>query len=561
MIHRLTIATLAMALMASSGGAAFAAPADFDPGFGQNGTVTLDSELVRSLALQPDGRILVAGDVVTNTPGDTDGVVYRLNSAGSLDPTFATGGARRLEELNGGAYALALQPDGKSLVAGYTSSDGLVSRLDAGGLTDQGFGQNGSFAIDSGGYERIYSMALQPGDAKILVAGQTTDMTGTTGAVVYRLNANGSLDNGFGQGGTSRIDPVGTAYAVAVQPDGKVLVAGSATVNDTGNAVVHRLNPNGSPDTGFGQGGRLGLGAGDALALALQPDGKIVIAGDADVSATDADAVVHRLNPNGTLDPTFGQSGRVAIDDGGLNVAYAAGLQPDGKILVAGGGIAAGNTDATVYRLNPDGSLDPGFAGDGTLRIDSGVGEVADAIALQGDGQIVVGGVIVSGLSQSAVIYRLRGGDPASASSSSVAPSSPSAPVLGRLRISPSAFRAAARGPSVLPASRGGGALVSFTLDRRASVRLTVERAGSGRRVGGRCVKHTRANRGKRRCTRYVALASSFTRQSVAGANRFRFSGRSSARRLRSAGYRLVAVPRADGLRGERKRVRFRVNR
>jgi len=132
--------------------------------------------------------------------------------------------------------------------------------------------------------------------------------------------------------------------------------------------------------------------------------------------------------------------------------------------------------------------------------------------------------------------------------------------VLGRLRISPSAFRAAARGPSVLRAGRGGGALVAFTLDRRASVRLTVERAGSGRRVGGRCVKHTRANRGKRRCTRYVALAGGFTRQSVAGANRFRFSGRLSARRLRSAGYRLVEVPRADSLRGERKRVRFRVN-
>ena len=99
---------------------------------------------------------------------------------------------------------------------------------------------------------------------------------------------------------------------------------------------------------------------------------------------------------------------------------------------------------------------------------------------------------------------------------------------------------------------------MSFTLDRAARVRFAVERATSGRRVGARCAKPTRSNRGKRRCTRYTALGG-FLGRGVAGANRLRFSGRLNARRLRSAGYRLVAIPSADGLRGNAKRVRFRV--
>jgi uncharacterized delta-60 repeat protein len=315
-------------------------------------------------------------------------------------------------------------------------------------------------------------------------------------------------------------------------------------------------------DPTFGQGGKLALGDdgggdGSALALVRQPDGKNVVAG-----SDGRHAVVHRLNPDGMLDPTFGQSGRVGIDDGGPNVAYTAALQPDGKILVAGAGVSGDNTDAVVYRLDRDGSLDPGFDGDGALRIDGGGGEAADALAVQPDGKVLVGGLSITGLTQTAVIYRLQGGDPAPRAQGSTqagAVTSPRrAPVLG-LRISPPAFRAVGRGPSVLPATRSGGALVAFTVDQAANVRFVVERAASGRRVGGRCVKPMRSNRGRRPCTRYTKLAAGFTRQGVAGANRLRFTGRLSGRRLRPAGYRLVATPSADGRRGAAKRTRFRI--
>ena len=102
--------------------------------------------------------------------------MYRLNRSGSLDPTFALGGARPLEGMNNGALALALQPDGKVLAAGYTSSDAIVYRLNADGTSDQSFDEDGVAVIDSGGVERVYALALQP-DGKILVSGET-DSTG-----------------------------------------------------------------------------------------------------------------------------------------------------------------------------------------------------------------------------------------------------------------------------------------------------------------------------------------------------------------------------------------------
>jgi uncharacterized delta-60 repeat protein len=113
---------------------------------------------------------------------------------------------------------------------------------------------------------------------------------------------------------------------------------------------------------------------------------------------------VFRLHSNGTLDPALGQGGRLRIDDSPTNGAYAAAPAPDGKLLVAGVTIAGDNADAVVYRLNRDGSLDPGFDGDGARRIDGGGGEVAQALAAQRDGRIVVAGGSISGLSQRAVV-------------------------------------------------------------------------------------------------------------------------------------------------------------
>jgi uncharacterized delta-60 repeat protein len=573
-VRRIAIVALGIGLPALSQGVALAAPADLDAGFGQNGRLTLDSDIAYSLALQHDGKIIVGGEATSaTTPSMRDGAVHGLNSSGSPDGTFGAGGAVRLGGTFSGGYAVTPQPDGNILSVGYTANDARVTRLEAGGSFDQGFGSGGSVDLDSGNYERAFALALQPGDGKVLVAGATiTAGAGPSIPVVYRLTPGGDLDDGFASGGTARLEVggYGAAHALAVQPDGKILVAGSIETNGNTNAVVYRLNPDGTPDSSFGRGGKREVDA-DAfdygVALARQSDGRIVlVTSSSDATFATGDVIVYRLNANGTPDPSFGQGGKSRIVDDGTNAAGAAALQVDGKIVVAGARIAGNDVDAVVYRLNRNGSPDPGFDGDGALRIASTAAEVADALAVQADGRIVVAGVSQSGLTQRAVVYRLQGGEPVSATpappaSPTPAASPPGAPVLDRLRITPSTFRAATKGASAVPAARRGGAVVSFKLNRAASVRFAVERAGRGRRIAGRCVRATLGNRAKRSCTRYTRLAGGFSQAGVVGSNRFRFTGRVGGRPLRPAGYRLVATSTADGLRGDAKRVRFRVKR
>jgi uncharacterized delta-60 repeat protein len=557
--RRVALATLAFAL---SAGVAHAAPGDLDPSFGQGGRVGIVSggaEYAVALAIQADGRIVVAGHSAANAVGEA--VVYRLNPDGSLDRTFNGNG--RLGIAGGGgdsATAVAVQRDGKILVAGYTFADNTVNaivyRLNPNGSFDASFGNDGARRIVSSAGEGARALALQS-DGKIIVAG---DAAGD--AVVYRLNPDGSSDQTFNGNGRLAIDGSDFANSVALQPDGRIVVAGRMTdAAGKSDAAIYRLDPDGSFDPTFNGNGRLGIDAGgfdEADVLALQPDGRIVVAGSTSVNAA---AAVWRVAPNGSLDPSLDGDGALRLDDGADAFALGLALQPDGKIVVAGSTTVNDNGDPVVHRLNPDGSVDAGFGRAGKVGIDEGANEYAYAMALQTDGKVVVAGETSRG--NDAVVYRLQGGGAPGAApkAPAVAASRARAPVLAGLRISPRAFRAARSGPAVAPAARRGGALVSFGLDRAATVRLGVESASRGRRAGGRCVRPTSSNRGKRPCTRYSAVAGSFTHRGAAGANRLRFSGRVSARRLRPGRYRLVATPSTDGLRGDAARASFRVMR
>jgi uncharacterized delta-60 repeat protein len=504
------------------------APADLDQGFGRNGRQTLDpSDLVRALALQPDGRILVGGDAPTGGMPDHEGVVYRLDPSGTHDPTFAPPHLT----LEAGAAALGLQPDGRILAAGSSQGNAAVYRLTAQGIPDATFDDDGLVVIDSGDHENLLALALQP-NGKILVAGGLFSVADGGDPVVYRLNRDGSLDSDFGDAGRARIEGSadGKAVALAVQADGKILVAGVSVSSGDGDAVVHRLNANGTLDRGFGENGTFVADEGNgefAYALALQADGRSLLVGASTRLNNTATTFVYRLRTDGTPDPSFGSAGRIVIDDGPVTAGMAAALQPDGKLLVTGFAFDDPDYDVVAYRLNPDGSRDGGFGADGGLRIAGANAEAATAVAVQHDGKVILGGVASSGITRRALLYRLQGGEPIAPS-----PVTPAAPVLGRLRITPSAFRVAR------PAS------VSFTLDRAASVRFAVTRC---------------ARVAKRRCVRYRLLRGGFTRQGTPGGNRFRLSGRINGRRLRAARYRLIATPVADGLRGDPKRTRFRV--
>ena len=341
-----------------------------DPTFNTTGTVRAfisggnsSDDKAHSVAIQSDGKMVVAGYSEDNS-GNYAFAVARYNAAGSLDSTFGTNGSTRTF-ISGGnsnddeAYSLAIQSDGKIVVAGY-SCDGshdafAVARYDATGSLDSTFGTNGSTrTFISGGnstYDLAYSVAIQS-DGKIVAAGYSYDGSGYAFAVA-RYNATGSLDPTFNTTGTVRTFISGgnsdddEAHSVAIQSDGKIVAAGYSYDGSGGAFAVVRYNTNGSLDNTFGTNGstRTFISGGnsnddEAYSLAIQSDGKIVAAGYSYDGSGYAFAVA-RYNADGSRDSTlFGSNGstRSFISGGNstYDLAYSVAIQSDGKIVAAG---------------------------------------------------------------------------------------------------------------------------------------------------------------------------------------------------------------------------------
>jgi len=266
---------------------------------------------------------------------------------------------------------------------------GLALQKSDGTGLETTFANQGLAVTDFGGDDVATSMALQA-DGKILVAGYST--TTSTSFALARYLAGGTLDASFGTGGlvTTPFSGEAYAYAVALQPDGKILLAGFVSAASGFDFALARYEADGSPDAGFGTGGRqvFNFGVTDALyALALQADGSIVAAGN-----VDQDLAVLRLQPNGSADASFGTGGlrRITLDDGAQ--ANAVVIQPDGKIVASGYVMHAAGTDAVIIRLETDGDPDAGFNGTGSVRLDINEVENAYALLLQADGKILAGG-------------------------------------------------------------------------------------------------------------------------------------------------------------------------
>jgi uncharacterized delta-60 repeat protein len=371
----------------------------------------------KAVAIQPDGKIVVAGSVFgsSSAPGVSDFAVARYNSDGSLDATFGTDGKVQIDFATSydETSALALQPDGKIIVAGRaTPNDGSddfgLIRLDANGALDTAFGNGGKVATDFGSafLEQATGVALQS-DGKIVAVGYTYTFDTGTDFALARYNPDGSLDATFGNGGKVITTVVGNglfdqALAVAIQGDGKIVATGSATVSAEkgSNFVVIRYDTSGALDASFGAGGIVDIDFGStqevAYAVALQPDGKIVAAGVTHLPAH-AQFALARYNVDGTLDTTFGVGGftTVSADPDIEATAFGVGVQYDGKI-VAAGSLSFTSTGAGTFgvgRFNADGSLDTSFGIGGGISTGFG-NSVANAsgMAIQPDGRIVVVG-------------------------------------------------------------------------------------------------------------------------------------------------------------------------
>ena len=323
--------------------ARYNADGSLDTSFDGDGKLTTDfgGGVAYGVALQPDGKILAVGAVGAGAGGFA---LARYNAGGSLDTTFDGDGKLTTDFGGGVAYGVALQPDGKILAVGAGAGGFALARYNANGSLDTSFDGDGKLTTDFAGGVAA-GVALQS-DGKIVAVGYATGFGGELDFALARYNANGSLDTSFSADGTQTTDLGGDEEAsdVAIQPDGKIVAVGSgySFIGSSTMAVVARYNPDGSLDPSFGTfaGFQLTSVSGNdrAAGVALQPDGKIVAVG-----ATYEDFLLARYNPDGSPDPTFSDDGTQTTTDFGEG-AWAGGvaLQPDGKIVVAGAGSSGG---------------------------------------------------------------------------------------------------------------------------------------------------------------------------------------------------------------------------
>jgi uncharacterized delta-60 repeat protein len=362
-------------------------PGDLDTTFGSGGKKTVNfggTDAARAVLVQPNGRVVAAGG---GGPASSFCVVRLRSANGTLDPTFGSGGKRVVDfgSDDESVHGAALQPDGKIVLAGDSRLQPAVVRLKANGALDTSFDGDGKKLFSWGAIGRVTAVVIAP-NGKILLGGFSGPEGGNI--QVARMTVKGALDTTFGAGGIATVDFGGTEFgeAIARQADGRVLVAGRSSA---GGAVVARLRATGALDPDFGSGGRVMLpGGGSLSAVLVQPDRNIVVAGNASGSAM---MTVTRLKPDGSLDATFGSGGTTTVAFGSLaNLLGGAARRPDGKIVIAG--YTQDGEDIAVARLNADGSLDATFGAAGKATVDFGVATFGNAVALAPNGRIVVAG-------------------------------------------------------------------------------------------------------------------------------------------------------------------------
>jgi uncharacterized delta-60 repeat protein len=339
-------------------------------------------------------------------------------NAGGLDASFGAGGKVGTQfpqqtttfRPRAGITAIAVQPDGKIVAAGYAhlSPNGVadapafaLARYNTDGSLDTSFGDNGKLKTFFNGYEQVMAVALQP-DGKI-VAGGFTDIGGNNSAfALARYNANGSLDTSFGNGGRLVQDITGgneLVNGIAIQPDGRIIATGYCNGGISTDFATTRYFSDGTLDMSFGVGGvaRTDFGGFDGAAeIILFADGRFVVAGSAfDGSTGVGDFALLGYDSNGNLDTAFGTGGKVRTDLGSSDNASDMYPAPDGKFVVSGYSGPSGAYDFAVARYNRDGSLDTTFDGDGKFTVDmTGVGRIdgANGVAVQSDLKIILVG-------------------------------------------------------------------------------------------------------------------------------------------------------------------------
>jgi uncharacterized delta-60 repeat protein len=366
-----------------------------DPSFSGDGKQTTGFgglDFASAVALQAHGKIVAVGS------RDHVFALARYNPNGSLDPTFS-GDGKRTTDFGAsmyGANGVASQANGKIVAVGdATDGNFALARYTPNGSLDPSFSGDGKQTTGFGGSASATganAVAIRT-DGKIVAIGET----GHRDFALARYDPNGSLDPRFSGDGkqTTSFGGLDAANGVALFGDGTIVAGGTVDLGNHGAFALARYRANGSPDPSFSGDGKQTTGFGgpdEGNAVAIQANGRIVAVG----GAASRGFGLARFTPNGSLDPTFSGDGMQTTDSGGILRANGVALQADGRIVAVG----SARYGFGLARYNPNGSLDPSFSGDGVQTTNFGcVGGCADAngVAIQANGRIVAVGIVDSG--------------------------------------------------------------------------------------------------------------------------------------------------------------------
>jgi uncharacterized delta-60 repeat protein len=424
-------AVICVVLFGQLSGASRAAPGQLDPTFGTGG-IAIGSQgsfsaVGSSAIVQPDGLIVVAG--ACTDAQTTRFCLARYSASGAIDVSFGINGQSQINagDIGSQTFSVALQSDGKIIAGGmclnidFTVGFCLVRLLES-GLLDTTFAANGiSRTLDMAGSSWITSLRVLS-NGKILAAGRCSaePPSNAVQLCVVRYLESGAIDMNFGRNGRAilglNVSTFGTALAVA--PNGNILVAGNCTGPTTlNNFCVSRFSANGTLDQEFGSAGLSITSMGEdgfesALSIALTQDGRIVLGGYCSV-ASRISFCFARYRTDGNLDTNFGSAGKVVTQVGVLGGARSVAIQSDGKIVAAGDCNASTNqsTDFCLVRLDSSGAVDTSFGVFGRVIAPIGSGEDRGrSMVLLPSGDFILVGECKVGASTMFCLAKFQGG-------------------------------------------------------------------------------------------------------------------------------------------------------
>ncbi|MFZ5953501.1 MAG: hypothetical protein ACOYT8_00195 [Candidatus Dependentiae bacterium] len=366
--------------------------------------------VARSFVIQSNGSLLTAGY------SNTQSVLAQYLSSGALDSSFGVQGVAQLSiGSNAKVYSVRLQSTGKIIIAGTATMNDqyiiIVARYLSSGDLDTTFGSGGIVETTLGSAASAYALAIQPDDS-IVIAGSAI-ITNTNYGFVARYSSEGVLDNSFGTNGITTItqDDGIALFSLALPGDGTIVVGGSVTTGLQQNFFVARYLSTGVLDATFGTGGvsiANITGSDTAQKVLVQSDGKPVLIGS---SILDGFSVISmaRFTPAGALDATFGTNGIVTTNINTQAFGFCGALQTDGSIVVGGGSVNGGDpTQTTVVRYTSAGAIDTSFGMNGIVTTNLAISNQAQALRINTNGNIITAGIANAGSSSFIMLTQLN---------------------------------------------------------------------------------------------------------------------------------------------------------